>query len=304
MRLRVIIAYFILTMVLCGCTDKAEENSTDPLGGYPMSDALKADYSRLDRPELLSLLFYPRSGGGNGTRTEEHVEDWSIPVAPGVSLGATLHRADQSAPVILFFHGNGEIVSDYEDLGPVYTKMGINFLAVDYRGYGRSSGTPTVSAMMQDCHRVFDYAKQRLGDRGYCGPIIVMGRSLGSASALELASRHQDEISGLIIESGFAYIVPLLRLIGVDTDRLGIEDSDSLEHVVKIQGFHKPVLIIHAEYDHIIPFSEGRTLFEACPSKDKTFLKIPGADHNTVFAYGMKQYLEAVKRLTEKVSGK
>ena len=51
--------------------------------------------------------------------------------------------ADPAAPSILFFHGNGEIVADYDDLGPLYNRMGINFLAADYRGYGRSTGRPT-----------------------------------------------------------------------------------------------------------------------------------------------------------------
>jgi pimeloyl-ACP methyl ester carboxylesterase len=135
-----------------------------------------------------------------------------IPVEPDVMVGARLHLEGKSSPNILFFHGNGEIVADYDDLGPIYNQMGINFLPVDYRGYGRSTGTPTVSAMMKDCHVILAYVTDWLREKGYTGSLITMGRSLGSASALELAATHGEKISGLIIESGFAFAGPRLRL--------------------------------------------------------------------------------------------
>lgn len=265
-----------------------------------MSEPSHPDYSSLDHREILALLFHPRpewSGHGH----IDGVEDLSIPVADGVSIGGKLYGTAKSAPVILFFHGNGEIVSDYDDLGPVYTKMGINFLPVDYRGYGRSTGSPTVTNMMHDCHVIFDYINKWLKQRDCDGPMIIMGRSLGSASALELAFHYQSEIDGLIIESGFADIIPLLRLVGVDVNRLGIGEKDDLHHLDKIRSFNKPLLVIHAEYDHIIPFSDGQALFEACSSPDKRFLKIPDANHNNIFALGLEMYLKEVKMLVEEV---
>ncbi|MBW1850588.1 MAG: alpha/beta hydrolase [Deltaproteobacteria bacterium] len=266
-----------------------------------MKDSSLVDYSSLDHPEILGLLFHPRPDWGSPSHTE-NIEDMTIPVEDSVSVGAKLHHSDKKAPVILFFHGNGEIVSDYDDLGPIYSRMGINFLPVDYRGYGRSTGAPTVSGMMYDCHVIFNHLKQQLRKNDYSGPIIVMGRSLGSASALELASHYEDEINGLVIESGFANIMPLLRLIGVNINKLGIGENDDLHNLDKIGGFHKPVLIIHAEYDHIIPFSDGQALFNACSSTHKRFLKISGADHNSVFAVGMEDYMKAVKRLVGEAS--
>ncbi len=67
----------------------------------------------------------------------------------------------------------------------------------------------------------------------------------------------------------------------------------------KISRFQKPTLIIHAERDHIIPFSDGEALFEACPAPDKTFLKIPRANHNDIFMRGLKDYLAAITTLLE-----
>ena len=131
----------------------------------------------------------------------------------------------ESAPNVLFFHGNGEIVADYNDLGPLYISNGLNFMPVDYRGYGRSTGRPTVAAMMMDCHSIFEFTKRWLRDNGYTGRFIVMGRSLGSAPALELASHYKDQIDGLIVESGFAYTGPLLALVGINTSTTALGTS-------------------------------------------------------------------------------
>jgi fermentation-respiration switch protein FrsA (DUF1100 family) len=183
----------------------------------------------------------------------------------------------------------------------MYSQLGINFLPVDYRGYGRSTGEPTVTGMMRDCHVIFHHVKDWLRDNKYTGALIVMGRSLGSASALELAAHYKDHMDGLIIESGFALAVPLLRLLGIDTDAFGIREEAGFRNVDKIADFDKPLLIIHAEYDHISPFSDGMGLYDACRSPDKSFLKIPEANHNTIFLHGIKQYMEAVKELAEKL---
>ena len=137
------------------------------------------DFTPFDRPEVLGLIFYPRPDYGF---SPDGAVDLKIPVAEGVSVGARFFRAGTSCPTILFFHGNGEIVSDYDDIGLVYVKMNINFMAVDYRGYGASSGIPSVSSMMnEDCYAVFDFTRNYLESGGYEGPLIVMGRSLGSA---------------------------------------------------------------------------------------------------------------------------
>jgi alpha-beta hydrolase superfamily lysophospholipase len=263
------------------------------------------DYTALDRPEVLMFLFHPRAESGPplqaaGTPPEPAGStDILIPVADDVAIGARFHMAKKSGGNILFFHGNGEIVADYEELGGVYNQMGINFLAVDYRGYGRSSGIPTVSAMMTDCHTIFDFVRTWLRENDFRGPIILMGRSLGSASALELAAAYGAEIDGLIIESGFAYAGPLLQLLGIDIAGLGFEEEKGFGNMAKIKEFNKPTLIIHAEFDHIIPFSDGQALFQACTAENKTLLKIPGANHNDIFMRGLQQYLAAVAKLVE-----
>ena len=274
-----------------------------------MNDNSKIDYSVLDRPEVLLFLFHPRTeppgSAVQATGPERLIaveKDILIPVEEDVVIGARFHMAKRSGANILFFHGNGEIVADYDELGPVYNQLGINLLAVDYRGYGRSTGKPTVTAMMRDCHVIFEYVRDWLQQNNFPGPIILMGRSLGSASVLELAAASGEFIDGLIVESGFAYAAPLLQLLGIDLEALGFEEEKGFRNIDKIRKFNKPTLIIHAEFDHIIPFSDGQALYTASPSPDKLFLKIPGANHNDIFMRGLQEYLKAVKDIVERVN--
>ena len=273
-----------------------------------MKDISKIDHAALDRPEVLMFLFHPRPEPDGSlfqtveseTRLAER-KDILIPVQKDIAIGARFHMAEKSGGNLLFFHGNGEIVADYDELGAVYNQMAINLLAVDYRGYGRSGGKPTVTAMMQDCHVIFHFVRKWLQQNNFTGPILLMGRSLGSASVLELAATYKNLVDGLIVESGFAYAGPLLTLLGIDFAALGFREEKGFRNVDKIKNFDKPTLIIHAEFDHIIPYSDGQTLHDACQSADKKILKISGANHNDIFMRGPQEYLAAVKNIVETV---
>jgi pimeloyl-ACP methyl ester carboxylesterase len=265
-----------------------------------MIDRSNSDYSHLDSPEILMRLFHPRPEYGSIGRVTNTI-DVLIPVENNILLVGRFHIKEKSGQNILFFHGNGEIVSDYDDLGPLYNHMGINFLVIDYRGYGRSAGSPTVSNMMRDCHTIFEFTKQWLEENGYGGAFIVMGRSLGSASALELISHHKDLINGLVLESSFAHTGPFLELLGINTSEIGFREEKGFRNLEKIQTWNKVTLIIHAEYDHIFPFSEGQALYDACSSPYKTLLKIPAANHNDIFMRGLEPYMRAIKALSEDI---
>jgi len=265
-----------------------------------MIDISQIDYSAFDRPEILMFLFHPRPEWGS-SQSAGSFEDLLIPVEEDVAIGARFHRAGNHSPTILFFHGNGEIVADYDDLARLYLNAGISFLPVDYRGYGRSSGRPTITGMMRDAHVVFGFVQKLLEERGHTGPFILMGRSLGSASVLELAAHYQDRVDGLVVESGFAYSQPLLRLLGVDMDALGVQEEDGFRNRDKISGFEKPTLVIHAERDHIISLSEGQALYNASPAADKKLLIIPGANHNDIFLRGISEYMAAIGEFVGKL---
>jgi len=260
------------------------------------------DYSKLDQPEVLRILFHPRRETGPAAIPHNSV-DIDIKVDEGVQVHARFYPASTEDPNILFFHGNGEIVSDYDEIGPYYNKYGMNFLAVDYRGYGRSTGTPTATSMLADSHIVLDAVKERLKSAGHSGPLVIMGRSLGSAAAIELVASHPDDVKGLIIESGFATTLPLLMRLGVDIAGLGITEEDGFRNVRKISTITKPTLIIHGQNDEIIPLHEAGILQAQSGARIKELQIVPGASHNTVIARAGEMYFSEIKRFVNKISG-
>lgn len=259
-------------------------------------------YAKLDQRGVVQVLFHPRKE--SDSTPPPGAIDYDIPVEEGVRVGARFHVADTAAPNIVFFHGNGEIVSDYDSIGPLYNEHNLSLLAVDYRGYGRSGGTPTVTSMMRDAHVIFKEIRNWLKNEKRTGPLVVMGRSLGSACALELAASYEEDMSGLIIDSGFPHTVPLLNCLGVDTQALGITEMDGFKNIQKIGQFAKPTLIIHAQYDQFIPVTSAEILQVQCVARSKEFRMVPGADHNTILVRTGKHYFEIIKRFTNKIEGK
>jgi alpha-beta hydrolase superfamily lysophospholipase len=259
-------------------------------------------YAKLDRPEVLQVIFHPRQE--HHSQPPPGAIDFDVVVEEGLQVGARFHMAGAGDPNILFFHGNGEIVADYDSIGPLYNEHGLSFLIVDYRGYGRSSGVPTVTSMMRDAHIVYKEVLKWLQADNRTGPLVIMGRSLGSACAIELAASDEGAISGLIVESGFARTVPLLNCLGVDTQALGITEGDGFKNIEKIAQFPKPTLIIHAQHDQFIPVMSAEMLQVHCPARSKEFHMIPGADHNTTMIRAGRVYFEIIKRFTNKIEGK
>jgi len=279
-----VFTFFIL--LVSGCDLMGKDTS--------MQKSDKPYPSKLDQPRALQYIFHPRQE--IAANPPAGAVDYAIRVDEGVTIGCRFYIADINAPSILFFHGNGEIVGDYDDIGPVYNRYGLNLLAVDYRGYGTSGGTPTVTTMLKDSHAIFKEVRQWLKKKNMHGPLWIMGRSLGSASALELASQYETDSAGLIIESGFAYTVPLLDFLGVNTKALGITEADCFRHIEKIKTVRKPTLIIHAQYDQFIPVSDAEAFLKHSPATKKALRIIPGADHNTILMIASRSYFETIKQ--------
>jgi len=252
-------------------------------------------FAVLDRPEILQFVFYPRrvplrEPGLKGAR---HL---LFPVEEGVRIGCRLYEAAKEAPLIIYFHGNGEIVTDYDDIAPLYTQRGINLLVTDYRGYGFSDGRPTLSQTLKDAHRLFDLIKEYTLKEELSPFPFLMGRSLGSLCAIEVAKGHQEEISGLIVESGsatnFRYLLSRWGLIPYHHPLW--EEGRGFFNKEKIAEVTVPTLIIHAERDSLIPLEEAKVLYERSGAKDKRLVIIPDADHNDLILRGRELYFEEI----------
>ena len=244
----------------------------------------------MDLNIISSFLFHPRQ-----SYQDKGENDFLIDMKDSVQVGIRLHLINKSFTTILFFQGNGEIGPEYDDIARVYNQNNINFIIADFRGYGFSSGVPNVKNTQSDAHIILDFVLKYLKEKNYFGSLILMGRSLGSVSVLELAKRYPHDFSGLIIESGFADEGPLFTLIGTTPEQAGFTKEEGFLNGEKIKKYSGPLLIIHAEQDHIIPFSQGELLYTLCPSNNKKLLPIPNANHNNILGISFQKYFEEVE---------
>jgi len=253
------------------------------------------DYTKIDTPQVLSYIFYPREESGPCPR---YAFDGFVHVADGVVVHCRFYKDDDTWPWLLFFHGNGEVVSDYDEIALFYLKYKMNLVVADYRGYGESTGTPTVTDISKDAHKVYDSVKAELKGKGLRDDLWIMGRSLGSISAFEIAYRQGPNINGLIIESGFTSISSLVLRHGIATPDMDLNSVTS-ECLDMVKAIMVPALILHGEYDTLVPSDEAETILENIGSRNKELLIIPGGTHNDIMFVGLKQYMEAIRKFVD-----
>lgn len=251
-----------------------------------------------DHPEIVSRLFFPRrefAGEPNPLGAKNHF----TAVARDVAIGCRFYPARKDGPNILYFHGNGETAPDYDYVAPVYQERGLNLYVADYRGYGMSDGKPSPGSVIRDAHPIFHGFVAFLRDLNFTGNLFVMGRSLGSAPAIEVAFHYQERLKGLIIESGFGSGKNQLMRLGVQHLFRDGKDPIGFGNDLKIKEITIPTLIIHGEEDDIIPAAEGRILWNLSGSQEKTSLFIPHAGHNDIMMVGFEAYMGAIECFTK-----
>jgi pimeloyl-ACP methyl ester carboxylesterase len=220
----------------------------------------------------------------------------------GFRLGCRYCPVHDEGPTIIHFHGNGESVADY--LGEFEERisgLGANLLLAEYRGYGMSSGSPALAAMLDDVELIV----------AACGipqeRIIFFGRSLGSLYAMHGVARY-PRAAGLIIESGLAD--PLERiLVRVEPRELGATMAQLKESVgrclnqqEKIAGFGGRVLLMHTRNDDLVAVSHAERLY-AWANQPKELLVFERGDHNTILPANLEAYFAAVGAFVRSIKG-
>jgi uncharacterized protein len=258
--------------------------------------------SKLDQPEIHSVLFHPRRESKN--ETPPSCREIEIPVDDDVVLGCRFFGNSAAAVNILFFHGNGETVGDYDEIGQQFLEAGLNICVVGYRGYGWSSGSPSVSALYYDTLVALDFFIDFCRENHLSSDIFVMGRSLGSAFCIDLGYTSPEKIKGIIIDSGFAYSLPLAARLGYNVSDTGLSEEDCFNNLAKITEIEIPTLLLHGAEDQLIPLPEAVKLQAESGAKIKQLFIVPGADHNALFRRGGSTYFETVKNFTDTVTNR
>jgi fermentation-respiration switch protein FrsA (DUF1100 family) len=223
-------------------------------------------------------------------------EDLALVAEDGVRLHGWYLPVADSRLTLLFCHGNGGNVSHRLDRALLaQAHLRADMLLFDYRGYGRSEGTPDEEGTYRDARAAWRWLLGR-GQRP--DRIVIFGESLGSAVALQLALDTNGAAHALVLESPFASIpemarsvypfLPLWPLVRTRYDNLG-----------KVGRLRVPLLVLHGDRDDVVPFAQGRRVFDAAP-EPKRFYAIPGASHNDTYVVGGDRYWRVVAEFLER----
>ncbi|MGQ9650799.1 MAG: alpha/beta hydrolase [Phycisphaerae bacterium] len=175
---------------------------------------------------------------------KRHMEGWFIPAASA--------SPSSPAPVVIYCHGNAEIIDRQDWFVENYRRLGCSVFLPEYRGYGRSPGKPSQKAIVEDCVRFHD----ELLKREDVDPrrIAIHGRSLGGGVAAQIAARRKP--AALILESTFASVASYARKYCVP--KLLVRHPFRTDLV--LPELDVPILIFHGTHDDIVPVEHGRRL--------------------------------------------
>jgi pimeloyl-ACP methyl ester carboxylesterase len=233
--------------------------------------------SVFDEPEFNRRLFFPRH---DPTPPPDGARDCLVDVGDGERVHGRIHDAPHARACLLFFHGNGDTVNDYDVVAEAFIRIGLLPVFFGYRGYGQSTGTPTLRAACRDAHAIWSHLRAGLLTERPL-PLILMGRSLGSSPAIELAARAGGSAS-LIIESGWADPHGVIARRGYPPIELSAEELETFSNEYKMRRVNAPLLVMHGDLDVLIAPHEAEMNHAAAASPHKRLVILRGCGHNNI----------------------
>lgn len=235
------------------------------------------------------VVFYPVSKMVASPKDEGLAyKEVSFFAQDGTRLQGWLFPLPGEAPIVVHFHGNAENISHCLQFAQNLLTQGIEVFLVDYRGYGKSVGSPSEQGIYLDGDAAYRYLAEQ--EEYQPERIVLFGRSLGGAVAIEVARRR--EIRALIVESAFTSTREMAKtmfpfcliapVLPVRYDNIG-----------KIAAVKAPKLFIHSADDEIVPFTMGRALFEAAPPP-KYFFPLKDVGHNDSYLIEGEKYFRSI----------
>lgn len=239
------------------------------LAAAPAPKATPAPSASVPQSQLRKILFIPAPAVAPGP-TMPAFQHVSIPSTDGVVLDCWWRTPATGKPVFMFFPGNGNGPSHHEPTLSRFARQGAGFLAVAYRGYEGSTGSPTEAGLHDDARAAYDW----LAGKVVANRIVIVGYSMGTGVAVKLATEKPGRAVVLLgpmtsIDEVFQQRYPTLHITAMED---GFRSRDW------IGALRMPLLIMHGDKDQTIPFSMGRQLFALAP-QPKTFVRVEGADH-------------------------
>ncbi|MBX3586846.1 MAG: alpha/beta fold hydrolase [Ramlibacter sp.] len=263
--------------------------------------AVLAGCATLDEKQR-AWIFQPsdRAWGGTASLAEGMDDVWISFTSKVTGEPVKLHGlwlpadgpASPQTPVLLYLHGARWNVTGSAPRIRRMQALGFSVLAIDYRGFGKSSpALPSEDMASEDARAAWDWlARQHAGS-----PRYIFGHSLGGAMAITLASQVDDE-RGTIVEGTFTSIPDVARTMKWGWLPLGPLITQRFESVRKVSQIGSPLLVVHGDHDRLIQPELGRQLFEAA-REPKAFVLVQGGSHFSTNSVGQPQYREALASL-------
>ena len=234
-------------------------------------------------------IFHPSRYPEGLWDTQAHwkAEDVWLETSDGKIHGWMIPAADSSPLITLYFHGNAGNLTHRVDHIEALIAAGSPMLIIDYPGYGKSEG----SATEEGCYRAADAAYEHLTSHGYAPEQIVLyGESLGTAMAVDLASRKP--CAGVVLEAPFpsaravaARVLPVVGLLVVS----------GLDTGAKIRNVKAPVFVLHGTLDQVIAYDFGREVFDLA-NEPKQFWTVEGAQHSDIVVREGPEYVKRLRK--------
>lgn len=211
----------------------------------------------------------------------EGSEEIELPLSGGETVVAWAGEGTETdAPMVLFFHGNGENLETQRQAGTfeAFRDLGVGYLAVDYPGYGRSSGEPSEESLEEAADAALEWSEDRWPHRSR----VSVGWSLGAAVAIGLAARAGDRVQGLVAMSAWTRLAEVAKLhFPAPLVRWILSESyDSLKAAENVQV---PALVVHGGRDEVVPRSQGQQVADVLA--DSRWVPISTAGHNDLLAH-------------------
>lgn len=222
-------------------------------------------------------------------------EELQLRAEDGVRLHAFRLPAPGATRALLFLHGNAGNASHRLPNAAELAALGAEVLLLEYRGYGRSEGSPSEPGVYADARAGLAHLVHA---RGFPEPrIVLFGRSLGGAVAVDLAADRA--LAGVILESTFSSAADVARTIAGPPAAWLARGRFASE--AKIERVRSPLLFFHGDRDRIVPLALGQRLFARAPAP-KAFETIRGAGHNDTTVVGGRAYFERIHRFLDEVA--
>ncbi len=265
--------------------------------------------SQLDRPEIIDSLF-KNLKDSYGTAKESRpageatAEALTAKSPDGVEIHCRVFRGILEEPHILFFPAEYDCEADIIDLATGFGHFGITLITMDYRGCWESGGEPSISALPQDAEAFYQAVKDWYATEQRTGPVVFMGRSLGSAVALDLACRHSDDSMALIMESAFDLTEGFLLSKGIRINELGLSGDDPFSSRSKMSNYSKAVLFLHSHRDEVISLNQIEWLVVESRSKATQLQIVPSECREDIAEKAGDLYFAVIKDFLNRRMGR